>query len=327
MRAAILSLAMVSSVGADPQRGVALGLFGEDSGWSYRPLLEEIRALGANHVELVVAWYLEDGQATEVYEHPRFSAPAEAIARAIGDAHALGLKVLLFPILRLEHPKGDEWRGTLRPRDRGALFTSYGRALIELARLAERERAEQFSVGSELSTLDGDRPAWSALIARVRAVYRGPLIYSGNWDHFDQVAFYDQLDFVGVCGYFALADQRSRATDEDLVQAWRRRRAELTAFAQRIGRPLVLTEVGYLSQRGAAAWPWAEGAHEPVDLEEQRRCYAAFRRAWRWAGAPFAGVYFWNWYGWGGVGSRGYTPRGKPAEREIRQYFRFGTRL
>src|SRR5947208_9338311 len=84
------------------QNGIALGLFSEDAGWSYRPLLDEIRALGADHVELVVAWYLDDVHSTAVHDHPRFTAPPDAIERAIRDAHAVGLRVFLFPILRLE---------------------------------------------------------------------------------------------------------------------------------------------------------------------------------------------------------------------------------
>src|SRR5438105_15888432 len=84
------------------QRGIALGLFSEDPGWSYRPLLDEIAATGADHVELVVAWYLDDVHATAIHEHPRFTAPEDAIERAIRDAHAAGLGVLLFPIVRLE---------------------------------------------------------------------------------------------------------------------------------------------------------------------------------------------------------------------------------
>jgi len=39
------------------QRGVALGMFAEDVGFSYTPLLREIAALGATHVSLVVPIY------------------------------------------------------------------------------------------------------------------------------------------------------------------------------------------------------------------------------------------------------------------------------
>jgi Glycoside Hydrolase Family 113 len=316
------SAAALPAAAAPPHKGVALGLFAEDAGFSYRPLLEEIRATGADHVELVVAWYLEDVGAGALHDHPRFTAPPEAIERAIADAHAAGLAVLLFPIVRLERQASpDEWRGTLKPRDRAALFASYREKLVGLARLAARTRVELLSVGSELSTLDRDRAAWIDVIDAVRAVYRGPLTYSGNWDHFREVAFWDRLDFAGLCGYFALAEEGARADDEALVRAWRDLRAGLERWSARTGKPLLFTEVGYLSQRGAAAWPWNEGATEPVDLEEQRRCYAAFRRVWRGADR-LGGVYFWNWYGWGGPESRGYTPRGKPAAAEIGKFFR-----
>jgi hypothetical protein len=299
---------------AQAENGIALGLFAEDPGWSYRPLLDEIKATGADHVELVVAWYQKDVTATEIGDHPRYTAPEASIRRAIRDAHKAGLKVLLFPIVRLElqhHP--DEWRGTLRPRDRAAWFQSYGKKLTALAKLAAQERVAALSIGSELSTLDGDRAAWVPLVEDVRKRFRGRLTYSGNWDHFQKVAIYDLVDHIGLCGYFPLSG-------DDLTRTWRDLRAELERFSRKLSRPLLFTEIGYLSQKGAAAWPWNEGATEPVDLDEQRRCYAAFRQAWK--GSPIlAGVYFWNWYGWGGARSRGYTPRGKPAAAEIRALF------
>ena len=34
--------------------------------------------------------------------------------------------------------------------------------------------------------------------------------------------------------------------------------------------------------------------------------------------SPLDGVYIWNWYGYGGPASIGYTPRGKPAVDEIK---------
>ena len=46
-------------------------------------------------------------------------------------------------------------------------------------------------------------------------------------------------------------------------------------------------------------------------------------RPWRarraWTGSPILdGVYVWNWYGYGGPATTSYTPRGKPAETEVR---------
>ena len=307
------------------ERGVSLGLFSEDPGWSYRPLLDEIAATGADHVELVVAWYQTDGAATEIGEHPRFTAPASAVRAAIRDAHAAGLAVLLFPIVRLSAPRNsDDWRGTLQPRDRAAWWRSYGDRLEALARLAAEEHVAMLSVGSELSTLDGpaDHDAWRQVIARVRRRYGGPLLYSGNWDHFADVAMYDLVDRIGLCAYFALVDGGGPHAVDDLVRGWRDWRAELARFARKWGRSLTLTEVGYRSIAGAGASPWDEGSPGTVDLEEQRRCYEAFRRVWRDAPSELlAGLYVWNWYGWGGATSRSYSPRGKPAADELRQLF------
>jgi hypothetical protein len=302
--------------------GVALGLFSEDAGWSYRPLLDEIAAAGADHVELVVPWYQADAAATDIVDHPRFTPPPSTIVAAIRDARAAGLAVTLFPIVRLSAPRtSDEWRGTLAPRDRAAWWRSYRARLVELARLAARERVAVLSVGSELSTLDGpaDHAAWAATVADVRRVFHGALMYSGNWDHFRAVAVYDLVDLVGLCAYFALVEPDAPSTEEDLVRGWRDTRVELERFFA--GRAIVFTELGYRSIHGAGAAPWDESTPGRVDLDEQRRCYAAFRRVWKSA-PSLAGVYYWNWYGFGGPSSRSYTPRNKPALEELRAFFR-----
>jgi hypothetical protein len=302
-------------------RGVALGLYSEDPGFGYRALLAEIAALGASHVELVVNLYQRDGAATTLGTHTRYTIPDEGLQRAIRQARALGLASFVLPIVRLEAPRPGEWRGNLAPRDRAAWWRSYREIMLRYATLAAREHASGFLIGSELSTLDksGDRREWQALAAAVRAVFPGRIYYSGNWDHYREVALWDLVDAVGLSAYFALADTGG-APAEALVTRWRALRQELEGYARGYQRPILFTEVGYLSQRGAAAWPWKEGASDPVDLDEQARCYRAFVEAWDGADA-LAGLFFWNWYGFGGTRSPGYTPRGKPAAGEIARWF------
>jgi hypothetical protein len=81
--------------------------------------------------------------------------------------------------------------------------------------------------------------------------------------------------------------------------------------------PVHLHRLGYRSRKGVTAGPWDEGPGGAPDLDEQRRAFAAFRRVWATA-AALDGVYIWNWYGYGGLGTTSYTPRGKPAELEVR---------
>ncbi len=302
------------------QRGIALGLYSEDPNWSYVNMLDEMKAVGASHVAIVVPWYMKTAQDVEIFDHPRFTVPMHTVRRTIKDARARGMKIFLFPILRVEDQSDGGWRGALKPRDAEAFWRNYLEFILLFARLAEELKVPLFSIGSELSSMDVHGDRWRHIIAEVRRVYRGKLTYSANWDHYKKVPFFDALDFAGVTGYFELAREGEDPTTEELVQAWRGFYFKLMRWQHGIGKPLILTEVGYLSQKGTAAWPWKEGADEPLDLEIQRRCYEAFRRVWD-AEPRLAGAYFWNWFGWGGPKSKEYTPRNKPAAKEIAEWY------
>jgi hypothetical protein len=319
-----------SSVRAMPpsarQRGIALGLFAEDVSFDYGPLLAEIAALGASHVALVVPFYQEHGASVALALHTRFSPSLEATAEAIRAARRRGLEVTLFPIVRLLSPRPGEWRGTLAPADRDAWFASYGELLGDHAALGQALGATRLVIGSELSTLDGERARWAALIERIRALFGGPLVYSANWDHFRDAALLDQVDEAGVVAYFELREKDpGKPSPSDvpaLERRWRQLRAELEAWrARRPDQPFVFTEVGYRSRAGASATPWDETPGGIVDHDEQRRAFEAFRLAWQGA-TSLAGYYVWNWYGYGGERSLGYTPRGKPAAAEVERLLR-----
>jgi hypothetical protein len=302
------------------QRGVALGMFSEDVSFSYGGLLAEIVALGASHVALVVPLYQTDGSTDDLHLDTRLSPTLALVAETIRAARRDGLEVTLFPIVRLSAPRAGEWRGTLAPRDPAAWFRHYGELLGQLAALAESTGASRLVVGSELSSLDGEDllPRWRPLVARVRGVFAGKLLYSVNWDHYRQARLPELVDEDGITGYFNLREPTAPADDAALEAGWRRVRRELEAWQAGNPRGFVFTELGYRSRAGTSATPWDEGSPGVPDVEEQRRAFAAFRRAW--AGSPLLdGVYVWNWYGWGGPGTTSYTPRGKPAEQEVRQ--------
>jgi hypothetical protein len=299
------------------ERGVALGLFAEDVSFSYRPLLAEIVALGATHVALVVPLYQTDGGSDELALDSRFSPTLETVAETARLARRDGLEVTIFPIVRLAAARPGEWRGTLAPHDRDAWFQSYGDALGDLAGVAATTGAKRLVVGSELSTLDGDLARWRPLLDKVRAVFNGKLVYSANWDHYKKAALFDLVDEEGISGYFNLREATAPDDDATAEAGWRRVRQELEAWRAGRTSPFIFTELGYRSRAGATAAPWDEGPGGKPDPDEQRRGFAAFRRAWT-GSATLDGVYIWNWYGYGGPATVGYTPRGKPAEAEVR---------
>ncbi len=280
--------------------------------------IEEIAGLGATHVALVVTWSQRDVRATKIAPGSATVADERVVA-AIAAAHRAGLEILLFPILTLDRTGPGKWRGTVAPRDRGAWWDSYERFILHYAELAAAGKVEALLVGSELGSTEGWRDRWYHLISRVEKVYSGAVVYSANWDHFDQVSFWRRLDAFGVNGYFELTRDHD-APAAELTRAWRRARHDLLALAAARKLPLWITEVGYTSTDGAATTPWDYTTRAGLDLEEQRRCYAAFRAAWDGV-AGLDAVFFWSWQGAGGPRDRGYTPRGKPAEQLVRAWF------
>ena len=302
-------------------RGIALGLFAEDPGFSYLPLLKEMVATGATHVSLVVPFYQHDVGSTRIYRHPRYSPTAAVVERTLRQAREVGLEVLLFPILRLEYtvtPR--EWRGSIRPRDLDRWWRSYSAMMLEMASLASRHQCQALCVGSELGSMDRDPAPWKQLVDRVREAFKGKLVYSANWDGYDRTAIWHLVDLAGLSAYFQLTAPHEEPTLERLIHAWREQRVHISRWRARINKPLVFTELGYHSQRGTSARPWDEAAAKPLSLKEQATCYKAFVRVWRKA-SYLRGVYFWNWFGWGGPRSGEYCPRGKPAAREICRWF------
>lgn len=302
-------------------RGVALGLFATDPGWDYGPLVEEIRGRGATDVLVVVNAYQSDRFASDVSLRPGVSPTHATVARTITQVREAGMRAALMPVVRLERRAPHEWRGRIAPADGlDAWFAAYRGFVLPLATIAEERGAERFVVGSELSSLEPHTQRWRALISQLRSLYSGTLTYSANWDRIQSVEFWDALDEIGLTAYFPLAEDREAPSDEAIAQAWRSPRTEIGAIARRAGKPVLVTEVGYVSQRGAAGTPWAHSTVEVLDLHLQQRLYRGFCDAF--AQTPSVlGFYVWNWFGFGGPLDRGFTPRGKPAANELAKCF------
>ncbi len=304
------------------QRGVALGAYFRDEGRAYESYLWEMRRAGADSVSLVVAWSQQDVRSTEIAPAESRTARDEDLRRTIQFAREMGLRVMLFPILHVEERSMGEWRGRLQSTDVDAWWASYRHFVTHYARIAAEEGASVYSVGSELSSTEiADEARWRELIAEVRTLFDGQLIYSANWDHFDRTPFWDAVDLFGVSAYYELTEEPEDPTDVDiLVDAWGPVVERLVAHSQSVDRPIVLTELGYASQHGAAAHPWNYTHSTDVDLGLQMELYAAAFLAWR-GRSELAGVYFWTWFGDGGATDSTYCPRQKPVEQVIQHWF------
>jgi hypothetical protein len=252
----------------------------------------------------------------------RLAADAAAIA-------ARGGTLLLKPHLELAD---GSWRGAIAPaRERGgwpAWFASYRARMVEIARLGEAVGANSLCVGLELRSATAAEPQrWVALIAELRGIFSGRLLYCANWDEAAQVSFWSELDAVGVQMFAPLAggEQPSLAALRAGARGWL---SHFDGLARAARRPLWLTEVGYVNRLGTAGkpWLWPEdlGMVERSDAGDAAQA-AAYRAILETFGrAPrVEAMLWWRWLIDGeNQPAVGFSPRGRPAEQLLAEHCR-----
>jgi len=214
-------------------------------------------------------------------------------------AHAHGIKVLLKPALwsalDIDLPSS---------QDRAHWFVQYELFLDHYARLARQIHVDLFCIGGEFSKLTLYDAEWRQLIARVRDLYPGPLVYAANFgSEFENMKFWDALDYIGLQEYYPLPDELSTS---DLVR-------KIEAVQQRFRKPVIFTEVGFASLEETNRRPWDDTPRK-ISLELQARCYEAIFRAF-YEKPWFEGMYWWKveTNGSGGSQDGSHSPWGKPA--------------
>ena len=286
-----------------------------------------LASLGVSWVSIHTWDPLQRGLDEPVFARPDRHFGFRDLGALVRSAHAAGLRVMVKPHLEMRSFEAtDEERRILQGPDspaRRALvarfeaqratgehlqhnrismrneadwrlwFESYAAYVLPYARDAQAAGADMFCVGREMDSTVIQREAdWRALVARIRAEFQGPLTYSANFDTWQEIGFWDALDFIGVSAYFPL----SARPDPPLVEleaGWDRALEPLEAASRRWGRPVLLTEAGFPSIPSAAKAPWRE-ERSPADVWLQARCYEATLRAL--ARRPWIeGAWFWLW--------------------------------
>jgi hypothetical protein len=303
-----------------PYRGVAMQVQRIDLIDQYEKSIDEIAEIGADTVSIVVDARQENGSSSRIFIDVRMTPTPEQLLRLIKHAKDRKLRVVLMPIVLLDNPRGNEWRGTIRPDSWTEWWDSYRQMQHHYAWIAQSGGVDLLVVGSELVSTEKYAEEWRRTIREVRRTYKGQLTYSANWDHYNRVPFWDDLDLMGMNSYYKLGDNE-RVPVQEIVQRWKDIQNDLLAFQRKINKPLVLLEAGWCSLRNAASEPWDyTRVGEPLDLELQRKLYEGFFQAW-YGNPSLGGFMIWEWPpGEGGPRDKGYTAEGKPAEKVMREW-------
>ena len=288
-----------------------------------RAELARIAGLGANAVSLMPFGYVPALDSVEIRYGGDGSLTDDDLCQAVTDAHALGLKVCIKPHLWSRA----FWRGDASPQSLdasnapggwAAWFDYYGAFAAHFAVVAESVGAELLCVGLELTAATLANPgAWAQVAARCRAVYKGKLTYGANWwEEAEGFHDWDAFDYIGVNAYYPISTAPD-PTLSQLTSGWQAPLAKLAALSTRSGRPVLFTEAGFRSVRGAAANPWDQNGSGSDDPALQARAVAGLLAAI--ASQPWLdGVFLWKWFTDGGMEDEdAYDLRGGPAESAI----------
>jgi hypothetical protein len=296
--------------------------------------MQRIAATHANAIAIVPRVFTQTATSNEVQSDPTKTESMANLAQAIADAHALGLSVLLKPLLT---PLDGAGQAALAPADVDAFFASYKAKILEYAQLARDTGVETLSIGNELSSLSGAeyRSYWLDIIAAVREVYHGTITYAAATDEANHVSFWDAVDEIGVNAYPPLTSTMDPTVDQ-MMAAWRSVSANdywagvmnhqspvdfFHSLSLQYDRPVLFTEVGYQSLDGTNIRPGNWNATSTQDVQEQRDAYDAFFNVWSAEGSWFRGAHIWQWDATNIYSATGYSPMDKPAEHLISDWF------
>jgi len=296
--------------------------------------IDAIPATGATWVSMMTTWYMDTPAANTIAVNPEKTPTDEGLRKAIADAHAKGLKVMLKPQVDVAD---ESWRGAIAPQSVAAWFDSYRAFILRYAALAQETGCEMFCVGCEFKSLSGAQnfTEWKKTIDAIRQKYnKGPLTYAANaylpGDEYSTVSFWPELDIAGLDVYTPLTNSNNPTFDQ-LVAGWTNNHlganmlSALRGFSQTVGKPVIFAEMGYQSSNGCNINPNGVPSRL-LDLQEQADCFKAALTVWG-AEPWLQGIFWWGWEVTriDSLRDSHYSVRGKPAQDVLASFYKKST--
>jgi hypothetical protein len=301
-----------------------------NSNWTYG--LGEINdQTAAGWVEMPITLYQEHFTDTALQPSEQTPTP-ESLAEGIQAAHAHGFHVFVVPFVTVRPPDNNpdgHWSGDLGHYDpsigsyrvvttsrwRKAWFDGYWQAIEPYLQAAADAGAEQFAIGTEFEYLEyAPDTLWNTLIARAHSIYPGLLTYDMNWtavlcvtgagfagrcaSGVQEVHAWQKnplLAYIGVSEYRPLYTRPAPLGGDVLPLIWGLKIGQdLDILSDVLGKPVLLSEIGYRNSMDALYTPWVWKTASPPDPELQKAAYdAALSNVTH--DPRIAGIYFWGW--------------------------------
>lgn len=289
----------------------------------------QVQSSNASWVSMIPYAITQRGGAEVTYHNDGhwWGESIEGTKKCIQMAKSAGFKVMIKPHVWIVD---EGWPGKFDAgtEERWKIWeTSYRAYILEFATVAEQEQVELFCVGTEYRISVVKRPQfWRKLISEVRAIYSGKVTYAANWDNYERVTFWDDLDFIGIDAYFPLSKAKE-PTLKELKEKWIELSETLEAFSIKNDKSILFTEYGVRSMDHSNAGKWGDYDKVSVNMKNQQRYYQSFFET-IWQEEWMKGGFFWKWRlkdidggEIGGTKDDDYTPQGKPALKTINDWY------
>lgn len=297
-----------------------------------RPFIEdpiaEMEVVKADWVTLVPYGFTTSGNTEVRFGSDRqwWGERVEGVRECVRIAHDDSLKVMIKPQVYMHN----DWVGDMdfdTEQEWVKWENSYRQYIMTFAEIAIEMDVEIFCIGTEYKIAAKKREAfWRSLIKEIRKEYKGKITYSSNWDNYEEVPFWDKLDFIGLSAYFPLSEDNTPQVN-DLVDKWKPIKNNLKKLSRREGKPILFTEYGYMSVNKCAWRAWEiekERSQLPINELAQANALEALYLSF-WDEPWWAGGFLWKWFpngmGHEGYFDKDYTPQGKISEKTIAKWY------
>ncbi len=200
---------------------------------------------------------------------------------------------------------------------------SYSNYILAFAKIAATKKVDLFCFSTELKQVVLERPQFfKQLITKIRAIYKGNITYAANWDNYENVTFWNDVDFIGIDAYFPLSEEKQPSV-ATLHKKWTPIKEQLKKIAHKHNKPILFTEYGFESCDYNTKETWGSNGKHPANQQAQTNAYKAFFDSFyneNW----FAGGFLWKWHLTEETKrntATSYTPQNKQVLQLIQQKF------
>lgn len=255
--------------------------------------LNKASSLGVNSITLVVPFFMDSASSNTVYTLPDKTESKTRLSLFAQKALNRGIEVHIRLLLdEANLYKEGKWRGLIEPQNRNEWFKNYTALLLDYANFARDQKIAILTIGSELSSLENENVLWIELINALKAVYKGKLVYTSNWD---RTVFYARPAFKThveewIDPYFPLENVPDVASVDQLIPAWNVWFTKMEQNGYQLNT-LTFAEIGIVPQMGAYAGPYGLDNGKPLSYEVQKSYFESVCRVAKERGVK--GIYWW----------------------------------